>query len=333
MRNRSHAGYRLGIINPLTLVGNELKDILRGSGIVYERISLLSSLEDETGALTDLNNEAAVVQRVSDVELDGLDLVFFCGPGEDNLPWIERHRELGFIAIDLSQPSVADGTPVVAGVNVQDAPAESVLISPHPIATPLIMLLSQIRSRTPVQLCAATVIQPASEYGQAGIDELLQQTIHVLNVQGFPKEIFPRQLAFNLYPAAEGTRDEQYAAAQVKAVLGGALPISLAITQGTTFHSHSFSVFVKTEKRVSPAELAELLSQSSGIEVADGDDTFSTVDASGRDQILIGRVQEDPSMPGAYWIWLVSDNVRRSSALNAVLVAEEVLARFRPIAH
>jgi aspartate-semialdehyde dehydrogenase len=324
MRRDSHAGYRLGIVNPLSLVGGELKSILRERGLPYQTLSLLGTRSDDAGALTEVGDEAAIVTAISEDELEGLDLVFFCGSGEENLPWIERAPELRFIAVDLSQPSASDGVPVVAGVNSASIDSEqAVLVSPHPIATPLIMLLDAIRKQTRIEICAATVIQPASEFGQKGIDELLQQTIHVLNVESFPKEVFDRQLAFNLYPAADGARDEQYAVKQVRAVLGKEVPLSLAVAQGTTFHSHTFSVFLRTASDFR-------LEETAGFDFP-VDDAYGTIDASGRDQVLVGRVHQDAGMPGAWWLWLVSDNVRRASALNAVMVAEEVLGRLRPI--
>jgi aspartate-semialdehyde dehydrogenase len=327
------AGYRLSIVNPLTLVGGELKSILHDRGLPHQRISLLTSLEEEAGALTEgVDEEAAFVQRISELELEGEDLVFFCGSAEGNRPWIERSGELGFIAVDLSQPAASDGIPVVAGINTTEVPSlDTVVISPHPVATPLILLLAPLRKRVPVELCAVTVIQPASEYGQKGIDELLAQTINVLNVHGFPTEVFPRQLAFNLYPATEGSRDEEYAASQIRSVAGSDLPISLAIVQGTTFHSHTFSIFLRLGEDLGERDLADLLSRSGGVEVAPADETYSTVDASGRDEILVGRVRRDPALERAYWVWLVSDNLRRASALNSVLVAEDLLARFKPL--
>ena len=80
-RPKSPAGYRLGIVNPTTLVGNEIKTILREHAIPYAKVALLDSSGKDAGALTEIGDEPAIVTPISNVELDDLDLVFFCGPG------------------------------------------------------------------------------------------------------------------------------------------------------------------------------------------------------------------------------------------------------------
>jgi aspartate-semialdehyde dehydrogenase len=308
-----------------------VKSLLRDRGIPYQKISLLSSLDEEKGALTDVGEEPAVVQGISDEELEGLDLVFFCGDGALNRRWIEKREDLGFIAIDLSQPpSGVDGIPIVAGVNDDDIPNRtSAVISPHPIATPLAILLSRLAEVISIELCVATAVQPASELGQAGIDELMQQTVSVFSVSSVPKAVFQRQLAFNLFPADEAARDAAVVLAQVKSITGFA-SLALSIVQGTLFHGHSFSVFLKASGGTVES-LLSALSDQEAIDVGLPDETFSTVDSAGRDQLLVSAVREDPEIQGGFWIWMVSDNLRRGSALNAVLVAESVLGRIRPI--
>ena len=335
MVSKDTRGYRLAIVNPMTLVGSELKTLLHEQGLDFQKVTLLASSEEERGSVTEVLNEPALVQPISASELEDCDLVFFCGSAEDNQPWIETHRAAQFIAIDLSQPSIVDGMPVVAGVNSgavnEDA---SVIVSPHPAATPLILLLNAIRQASPIELCVATVIQPASEKGQAGIDELLGQTISVLNAKSISKDIFGRQLAFTLYPSPEATRDELYVADQVRAALGDPhLHVSVSLAQGSVFHGHTFSVFVKCGSATDRSRIVEAINASGSLEIMDEDDPASTIEAAGRDEVLIGRIKDDPYVEGGFTIWMVADNLRRSTALNAVLVAEDLLARFRLIAN
>src|SRR6267143_6309116 len=109
-QTKSPQGYRVGIVNPLTLVGNEIKTILRERSFPFAKLVLLDSTGKATGALTDVGDEPMVVTAISDDELEDLDLVFFCGPAGGNREWIERAGDDRFIAIDLSQPSaVVDG--------------------------------------------------------------------------------------------------------------------------------------------------------------------------------------------------------------------------------
>ena len=322
---KSAAGYRLGIVNPLTLVGNEIKTILRERAFPFAKVALLDASGKTAGALTDIHDEPAVVASVQQEGLDDLDLVFFCGPAESNREWIERHEEDDFIAIDLSQPTTSEeGKVAVAGVNLEElGPGDDVLISPHPVAIPIALILRQIATLSPIEICTATVVQPASEFEQEGVEELAQQTISVLNIHSVPKTVFDRQLAFNLYPASE--HNEQFIVSQVRGITNPRTEIALLITQGTIFHGHTFSLFIKTTEELEVADIENALRANPAIVLPEGDQQFGTIDAAGKDEVLIAEVRPDPTIRGAFWVWAVCDNLRRSSALNAVLIAEKVL--------
>ncbi|HYH07548.1 MAG TPA: Asd/ArgC dimerization domain-containing protein [Thermoanaerobaculia bacterium] len=322
---KSQTGYRLGIINPLTLVGNEIKTILRERAFPYAKIALLDASGQTAGALTDIGDEPAVVAPIAQEGLDDLDLVFFCGPAEPNRDWIARHEQDDFIAVDLSQPTTSDDAKLaIAGVNLEEiTDQDRVLVSPHPVAIPIALILNQIATVSPIEMCTATVVQPASEFEQEGVEELAQQTISVLNIQSVPKTIFDRQLAFNLYPALE--HNEEFIVSQVRALTDARAQIALLITQGTIFHSHTFSLFIKMRGAVDETRVRAALAANPALVLQEGDQQFGTVDAAGKDEVLIAEVRPDPTIEGGLWVWAVCDNLRRSSALNAVLVAEKVL--------
>jgi aspartate-semialdehyde dehydrogenase len=322
---KSAAGYRLGIVNPLTLVGNEIKTILRERAFPYAKIVLLDSAGENAGALTEIDEQAAVVAPIAKEGLDDLDVVFFCGPAAANQQWIGRHGEDDFIAIDLSQPTMTeDGKLAVAGVNLESiGDGDELLVSPHPIAIPIALILHQVATLSAIESCTASVVQPASEYEQKGIEELAQQTISVLNIQSVPQEVFDRQLAFNLYPAAE--HNEELIISQVRALSAARAELALFVTQGTIFHGHTFSLFVKTREPLGRAQILAALQANSAIAMQEGDQQFGTIDAAGKDEVLIAEVRPDASIAGGFWVWAVCDNLRRSAALNAVLVAEKAL--------
>lgn len=317
------AGYRLAIVNPTTLVGAEIKTILRERAFPFARVVLLDTTGKAAGALTDVGDEPAVVAPASAVELSDVDLVFFCGPAAANREWLEGDHDS--VAIDLSQPTtVEDGKLAIAGVNLESIDAsDRKLVSPHPIAIPIALILHEIEKVAKVELCTATVVQPASEFDQEGIEELAKQTITVLNVQSVPQEVFDRQVAFNLYPATE--HHESFIVSQIRAVTDVRAQIALFVTQGTIFHSHTFSLFVKVDGEADQASIENALKQNPAIAFPEGDQEFGTIDAAGKDEVLIAEVRPDSAVRGGFWIWAVCDNLRRSSALNAVLVAEKVL--------
>lgn len=322
---KSPNGYRLAIVNPLTLVGNEIKTILRERAFPFAKVALLDASGKSAGALTEIGDEPAVVAPVSQEGLDDMDLVFFCGTAATNREWIARSEEDDFIAIDLSQPTTSeDGKLAIAGVNLESIDAtDNVLVSPHPIAIPIALVLHEIGRLSAVELCTATVVQPASEFEQEGVEELARQTVSVLNINSVPKEVFDRQLAFNLYPAVE--HNEPFIVSQIRAITDARTQIAMLVTQGTIFHSHTFSLFIKTRETLSEEQITDALRANPAIAFAEGDQQFGTIDAAGKDEVLIAEVRSDPAVPGGFWVWAVCDNLRRSSALNAVLLAEKVL--------
>ena len=322
---KSPAGYRLGIVNPLTLVGNEIKSILRERAFPYAKLALLDAIGEGAGALTEIDEQPAVVASVAQEGLDDLDVVFFCGPAASNQQWIARHAEDDFIAVDLSQPALSEeGKLAIAGVNLEEIGADdTLLVSPHPVAIPIALILHQIATLSPIESCTATVVQPASEFEQRGIEELAAQTISVLSVQTVPKEIFDRQLAFNLYPATE--HNEERIVSQVRSLTDPRAELALLVTQGTIFHGHTFSLFIKTASPLERERIVAALQSNAAIAMQEGDQQFGTIDAAGKDEVLVAEVRPDASIRGGFWVWAVCDNLRRSSALNAVLIAEKAL--------
>jgi aspartate-semialdehyde dehydrogenase len=319
------SGYRLAIVNPQTLVGTEIQSILRERSFPFAKVVLLDSTGTSTGLLTEIGDEPAVVLPVSDDEMEDCDIVFFCGSAENNREWIERYRDDNFIAIDLSQPSsAADGKLAIAGINLDEMDTnDRLLISPHPIAIPIALILHQIERLGRLESCTASVIQPASESGPLGVEELARQTISVLNIQTVPQEVFGRQLAFNLYPAPE--RNEKFITSQIRALTDPTTQLGLLVMQGGMFHSHTFSLFIRTEEDLTVDRITAALQENDAIALAEGDQAFGTIDAAGKDEVLIAEVRPDVSISGGFWVWAVCDNLRRSSALNAVLIAEKVL--------
>jgi aspartate-semialdehyde dehydrogenase len=331
LRSSGSRGYRVGIVNPTTLVGKEIAQILRERGFSAEEVRMIDTSGADEGLLAEGIDEPVVVRPAGDDAFEGLDIVFFCGPAEESEEWVGRRDELGFVAIDLCQPSLSRpaGRDTVAGVNSESIAAESsLLISPHPIATATALVLAPIIENWTLDLCVVTAVEPASEHDQKGIDEMFAQTVAVLNVKGVPREVFGRQAAFSLYPPASDGDTADYATRQLHAILGDQVPVSVGVLQGSTFHSHSLSMFIRIAEEVLEEELVARLQASEGLSVAESDDPVGTVDAGGRDEVLIGRVRQDSSLEGAFWIFLVADNLRRSSALNAVLIAEHIVERF-----
>lgn len=312
----------LALINPTTLVGQELREKLEQRSSGNHEIRLLGSRPEEEGRLTEVGGGAALVKPFEAKALEDADLIFLCGP-RASLTDVLKALPPAATAILLAPDAAPDdGVPVVAGINPEAARRGERLLSPHPAAVAVAHLLHPLASFAPVE-AAATVLQPASMAGQEGLDELFEQTRRVLAFSSErPEQVFGRQLAFNLLPAVGAS---PALGPVVAGILGGDVTVSLHVLQGNVFHGLSVSLFLRLEDDPGETAVREALAGSPYLEMVEEPETLSPVDVAARDEILVGRVETLPGGGGRYHLWAVMDNLTLGSALNAALIAEELL--------
>jgi aspartate-semialdehyde dehydrogenase len=315
----------LAIVEATTLLGKEVRDTLVGKPGLWREIRLLTTRDDEVGALTEVAGAAALVQRADADGLSGVDLVFCCGTDEEArqvLAVLPPAATAVVLATDLKDYAAIAGQPVVAGVNFSNSRHGRVLLSPHPAVIVLAHLLHPLRGLG-IEEAVATVIQPASMHGDPGIDELFEQTRQIIAMtQRRPTPVFGAQLAFNLLPTPASVTP---LSKQLHEVLAGDPPASLQLLQGGVFHSLAASVYVRFANPTDAKSLRRTLGQQAHLELAKKPGHLGPIDAAAHEKVLVGAVQEEPSTPGGFWLWAVMDNLTRGGALNAVEIAEEVL--------
>lgn len=310
---------RFAILNPTTLLGKEVRELLEDRHQLWTDLSLLSTEKDEIGLLTGIGGAATVVVEAKPEEMAGVDVLFACGDPRDDRPFIDALAP-GATALLLSpdtEPGL--GRPVIAGINADAATGGGVLLSPHPGSILLAYLLQPLAHLGLVG-ATATVIQPTSVFGTEGLDDLFDQIRGILAMKGADSEMFGRQLAFNLLPArAPGSR----LTAQVAEILDLPVPVSVQLLQGGVFHGMSVSLHL--ELAADAGEVREALAGATRLEVFEEPDLLGPIDVAAETQVLVGHVTQD--RPGSVWIWAVMDNLTRGGALNAVEIAERLLSR------
>jgi aspartate-semialdehyde dehydrogenase len=163
-----------------------------------------------------------------------------------------------------------------------------------------------------------TILEPASERGNAGVDELQEQTVNLLNFQQLTNKVFGGQLAFNILSEREASeRTENRVMEQIGVIVGDTFPKPLiTAAQMPVFHSHVYSMFVHLVATPGVSELATHLDC--------GTELPSPVGVVGTDKIHAGRITIDPNHAGAYSVWLFADNLR-IAASNAIQTAEHIV--------
>jgi len=313
---------RIAVLEPTTLLGREVKETLEQHPELAAEIRLLTTHDEEYGTLTETAGAAAVVGFADPDALGELDLIFVCGELTAGRPVLEARPPDTTVVILCPDATLADGRPVVAGVNPAAIERGEVLLSPHPAAVFLAHLLHALADLQPEQ-AVATVIQPTSVHGESGLDELLEQARRILAMAALREEgLFGAQLAFNVLP---GTVAGEGIAGQVRATLDTRWPLAVEVLQGAVFHGMVVSLWVELEGATDPEVVREGLLSSPWIESAEDPEVLGPVASATEGRILLGGVRADSARPGGFWIRAVMDNLTRGGALNAVETATEAL--------
>lgn len=344
---------RVGLVGASTLLGKELSEELAESTLSAAEMVLLDA-EEAAGKIAPAGDEASFIQRLTSSSFEGLDFVFFSGAPEVTGEHWQRARRAGAAIIDLTdalegEPGVLVRAPwvqaaiastAIASVSVKSAPLPDLntaaVVSAHPAALMLAIVAARIHSRLPISNIVATVLEPASGFGRATMDELHQQTVSLLSFHDLPREQYDAQVAFNLLPAFGQDAKASLSAAQSRierhyaTLSNGALPpLDLQLIHAPVFHGHTASVLVELREPAAVSQIEEALAGEHIELVTEESDPPSNLSASGQRSVL-ARVSPAGDQGGGrrYWLWLATDNLKLAAA-NAIACAIE-LRRLRP---
>ena len=338
--------FRIGIVGAASLAGKELSDALTESALAASDVVLLDS-EEAAGRVTAAGDEISFIQKLEADSFAGLDFVFFAGNPETTRKHWMAARQAGASIIDMTYALETVTGVVVRGPWAGQRSAEGkaqerdltkqAVVAAHPAALMLRLLVGRMHAQFPVRAIAATVFEPASEHGQAAMDELHQQTVSLLSFQTLPREQYDAQVAFNLLPAlgeaarvslteVKGRIEGHY-----RTLSAGAGPgLTLQLIQAPVFHGYTASVMVELEGTATVEQL-ELAAYGEHVDLVGAEsDPPSNLSAAGQSEILV-RIGAGAEGDGPYsrlWLWLAADNLKLA-ALNAIACATE-MARIRP---
>jgi len=332
--------YRVAIVGAASLMGKELAEVLRDRNFPSVDIKLLDD-DDSLGQLEAVGDEMSFIQSARAEQFERVDFTFFASdPRITRAQW-KAALDLGNTIVDLTDaledvPGASVRSPWIERQTGQPVPPQlqpGPVVVAHPAATALALLALRAQTFAPVERMVATVLEPASEYGQKGMDELHEQTINLLSFQDLPKKVFDAQVAFNLLSrfGAGSSRSIDAVSERIRKhyaqLTPEAVKLSLMTLQAPVFHGHAFSVHLDMQKAVdTPGAINDLAQALAGqhVTIADADAMPSNVSAAGQGDILVS-VERDPNHPNGVWLWATIDNLR-VSALNAVECAETLTA-------
>ena len=339
--------YRIGVVGASSLAGKELGEELGESPLAASDLVLLDE-EEAAGQVTATGDEVAFIQRLEPSSFERIDFVFFAGEAAATKKYWQAARRAGASIVDLTYALEGEKDVLVRAPWVAEALAEKTqgampdlktpaVVAAHPVAVMLALVAAKLKAKLALKNVAATVMEPASEYGRAAMDELHQQTVNLLSFQSLPREQYDAQVAFNLLPElGEAAKvklktTEQRIRHHYAGMSDGRLPpLALQIVQAPVFHGYVLSMLVEFEKAATIDEVEAALAGEHMDVVSGESDPPSNLSAAGQEDIMV-RVKEDSGdgqTGSRFWIWLAADNLKLS-AQNAIACAIE-LRRLRP---
>jgi aspartate-semialdehyde dehydrogenase len=318
-------------------VGAELLTLLEERNFPLKDLTLLASPRS-AGTTLLFKGEDLPVQVLGDDSFRGIDLVLASAGGSVSLEWLPKAVAAGAVCVDNSSAYRMDPTVplVVPEVNPAAAQTHQGIIA-NPNCTTILMALAvwPLHQVQPVQRLVVATYQSASGAGARAMEEVKQQARAILAGEAPVAESFPYPLAFNLFPHNSPMGDNGYCQEEMKMVnetrkIFGAegLRISATCVRVPVLRAHSEAVNIEFAAPFSPQDAKALLAKAPGVKVVEdwGRNYFPMpIEASGQDDVLVGRIRQDISNPNALELWLCGDQIRKGAALNAVQIAELVM--------
>ncbi len=343
------SGLRVAVAGATGAVGREMLSILAERNFPAAEVVPLASERSEGKSISYAGGEIRV-KRLGHDSFEGMDLALFSAGAARSLEFAPSAVKAGAVVVDNSSayrmdPEVPLVVPEVnAGVL---ASHKGIIANPNCSTIQMVVVLKPIHERVGIRRVVVSTYQAVSGAGQSAVDELRGHVEAAgsapvsaagsASASGGPSGAgeAAQLIAFNCLPQIDvfldegDTKEERKMVNETRKILGVPdLPVSATCVRVPVYNAHSESVNVETERPLSPGEARELLAAAAGIEVIDDPARLAyptALFASGHDPVYVGRIRRDSSVTNALNIWIVSDNLRKGAALNAVQIAETLI--------
>ncbi len=332
--------YNVAIIGATGVVGREMVQILEERKFPVGELRLLASSKS-VGMEIDFKGAPLKVRLAEEKEFEGMDFVMGDTPSGVSKEFAPQIIRKGGIMIDCSSAFRMDPEVPLIVPEVNDhaiSRHKGKIAGPNCSAIPIAVVAKPIHEKYGIRRMVIATYQSSSGAGKGGTDELADQTRDTLNMKDVKCSVFPHRLAFNVIPQIDSflpngdTKEEQKIMEELRKLLE-APELGLAVTavRVPVFCGHSGAVNIETEKPVSPEEVRALLEKSPGITVRDNTAKKEyplPIDVAGKDDVYVGRIRKDASIPNGINLWVAADNLRKGAALNAIQIAEIMIQKY-----
>lgn len=333
--------FNVVVLGATGLVGKALLEILAERDFPIDTLYPLASSRS-AGEFVEFNGEEIEVLDAENFDWAQAHIGFFSAGGSVSKQYAPLAADAGCIVIDnTSEYRYNDDVPlVVPEVNpyaIADYRSTNIIANPNCSTIQLMVALKPIYDAVGIEKMVVSTYQSVSGGGLKAVEELAKQCANLLNAKPVTPSHFSRQIAFNCIPQIDVFDDNGYSREEMKIVWESQkiladtqLQINATAVRVPVFYGHGESVYIETRQPISAEQAKEILRNAPGVVLAESDDEFPTQvsDASGNDNVFVGRVREDLNNSCGLNLWVVADNVRKGAATNSIQIAEKLIAEY-----
>lgn len=328
--------YNIAVVGATGVVGEVFLELLAERHFPVAELFPLASERSEGETLL-FNNKPLKVQNTANFDFSKVDIAFFSAGASVSERYAPIAADAGCIVIDNTscfryEPDIPLIVPEVNPEALGAYRERNIIANPNCSTIQMLVALKPIYDAVGIYRINVATYQAVSGAGKQSIEELARQTAELLNGQEVTLSSFPKQMAFNVLPHIDAFQDNGYTREEMKMVLETQkilddehIKVNPTAVRVPVFFGHSEALHIETNKPISRDEAISILEQAPGVTVVDDNDYPTAIShAAAQDGVFVGRVREDISHPNGLDLWVVSDNVRKGAALNAIQVAEMI---------
>ncbi|OIP92416.1 MAG: aspartate-semialdehyde dehydrogenase [Syntrophaceae bacterium CG2_30_49_12] len=328
--------YNVAVVGATGTVGSEMIKILEERDFPVDRLKLLAS-ERSTGKELVFRGESVPVEVLDENSFEGMNVGLFSAGGSISERFAPIAARAGCVVIDNTSafrmdPEIPLVVPEVNPETIGMYEKRGIIANPNCSTIQMVVALKPIHDAARIRRIVVSTYQAVSGAGKRAIEELDTQTRALLNFQEPKIQVLPHIIAFNCIPQIDIFLDNGYTKEEMKMVNetrkifhDQSIAVTATAVRVPVFYGHSESVNIETEKKITAEEVRKILSRAPGVTVIDspeGKEYPLAIHAAGGDDTFVGRIRQDESIANGINMWIVSDNIRKGAALNAVQIAE-----------
>ncbi|MGE0501149.1 MAG: aspartate-semialdehyde dehydrogenase [Rhizobiaceae bacterium] len=333
-------GFKIAIVGATGNVGREMLNILEERGFPADEVIPLASRRS-VGTDVSFGDRTLKVRALDTHDFSDTDICIMSAGGSVSKEWSPKIGRQGCVVIDNSSAwrYDADVPLIVPEVNpdaITQFTKRNIIANPNCSTAQLVVALKPLHDAATIKRVVVATYQSVSGAGKEGMDELFTQTRAVFVSDGLEVKKFTKRIAFNVIPHIDVfmedgfTKEEWKMVAETKKMLDPKIKLTATCVRVPVFIGHSEAVNIEFEKPITADEAREILREAPGCQVIDKREDGGYVtpyESAGEDATYISRIREDGTVENGLSMWIVSDNLRKGAALNAVQIAELLVAR------